>query len=69
MSNKKEPTPQEIIQRITKLNDDSTPRERRAFLANALVNLALIPEADFIASEVKRADTLLAVYEEFLVWN
>lgn len=68
-SNQKILPPKVILQRLETLAIDSAPVERRKALLNAMLNLALIPEKDFVASQIKREDTLLAVYEEILVWE
>ena len=58
-----------ILARVKTYNEQSPPPTRRRALLSALLNLALIPESDFIEIDVKRDAALVAVYDQILVWE
>lgn len=60
---------QELLSRINELNDARSEKERRKSLLNAFLNLALIPDKDYVAINTTRGETLMTVYEEILLWD
>ena len=62
-------SPEEILKNIQAITKENSPSAIRKGLLNAFLNLALIAESDFIATNVSRPHTLLAVYEEILIWE
>ena len=62
-------SPEEILLKIQDLSKEQNPSGVRKGLLNAFLNLALIAPADFVATSISREDTLLAVYEEILIWE
>ena len=58
-----------LLQQVNDLLQESPATERRRSLLNAFLNLALIPDADFIAAQPNRTTTLTVLYEDILLWD
>ncbi len=58
-----------LFQQLEALLEESPAEDRRRSLLNAFLNLALIPDADFLAANTTRTTTLVALYEDILLWE